>query len=72
MLTTRDWIELDSVHVLPPAHATRADIDAWHIRRVIGVSETYADAADVLGISRVHLWELRKRYDLDIEPGAWL
>lgn len=70
MLTTQDWIHIDSTYVLPPADASREEIDAWHVRRVIGVSATYSEAAATLGVTRAYLYRLRKRYDLGIEPGA--
>jgi NtrC-family two-component system response regulator AlgB len=43
---------------------TLAKIDEEHIRRVLAVSPSLQDAADVLGIDQATLWRRRKQYNI--------
>jgi len=70
MLSGDDWVKLNARDVLPPATATLEEIEAWQIRRAIRTHDTYAAAAETLGVSRKGLWELRSRHNIDLRPGA--
>lgn len=69
MLSETKWVRLNAVDVLPPATATLEEIRVWQMRRAIRAHDTYAEAAEALGISRKGLWELRDRYNIDTTPG---
>lgn len=56
-------------HLIPPekafAHSlSLEEVEAAHIRRVVGASDTLNDAAKVLGIDLATLWRKRKKYGI--------